>query len=86
MAKISAQRQSVKIGLRVLPIVVACGRTDSFPRRPRRVVNQEVSIAIVAFAPRLDEGGNSVKAQKAIAYVTDKLGINLFSARSVGLK
>jgi len=42
--------------------------------------------AIVAFAPRLDEAGNSVKAQKAIAYVTDKLGINLFSPRSVGLK
>jgi glutaminase len=42
--------------------------------------------AIVAFAPRLDEAGNSVKAQKAIAYVADKLGINLFSPRSVGLK
>jgi glutaminase len=42
--------------------------------------------AIVAFAPRLDEAGNSVKAQKAIAYVTDKLGINLYSPRSVGLK
>jgi glutaminase len=42
--------------------------------------------AIVAFAPRLDEAGNSVKAQKAIAYVADKLGIDLFSPRSVGLK
>lgn len=42
--------------------------------------------AIVAFAPPLDEAGNSVKAQKAIAYVADQLGINLFSPRSVGLK
>lgn len=42
--------------------------------------------AIAAFAPRLDEAGNSVKAQKAIAYIADKLGINLFSPRSVGLK
>jgi glutaminase len=42
--------------------------------------------AIAAFAPRLDEAGNSVKAQKAIDYVADKLGINLYSPRSVGLK
>ena len=42
--------------------------------------------AIAVFAPPLDEAGNSVKAQKSIAYVTDKLGINLFSPRSVGLK
>jgi glutaminase len=42
--------------------------------------------AIAVFAPPLDEAGNSVKAQKVIAYVADKLGINLFSPRSVGLK
>lgn len=42
--------------------------------------------AIAVFAPRLDEAGNSVKAQKAIAYIADKLGLNLFSPRSVGLK
>src|SRR5947199_8472678 len=42
--------------------------------------------AIAVFAPPLDEAGNSVKAQKAIAYVADKLGINLFSPASVGLK
>jgi glutaminase len=42
--------------------------------------------AIAAFAPRLDEAGNSVKAQKAIAYIADKLGLDLFSPRSVGLK
>jgi glutaminase len=42
--------------------------------------------AIAVFAPPLDEAGNSVKAQKAIAYVADQLGMNLFSPRSVGLK
>src|SRR5581483_8398440 len=42
--------------------------------------------AIAVFAPPLDEAGNSVKAQKTIAYVVDQLGINLFSPRSVGLK
>jgi glutaminase len=42
--------------------------------------------AIAAFAPRLDEAGNSVKAQKAIAYIADKLDLNIYSPRSVGLK
>jgi glutaminase len=42
--------------------------------------------AIAVFAPPLDEAGNSVKAQKTIAYVADKLGIDLFSPRSAGLK
>src|SRR5437773_11172142 len=42
--------------------------------------------AIAVFSPRLDEAGNSVKAQKVIEYVTNKLDFNLFSPRSVGLK
>jgi glutaminase len=42
--------------------------------------------AIAVFAPPLDEAGNSVKAQKTIDYVAEKLGINLFSPLSVGLK
>jgi len=42
--------------------------------------------AIAVFSPRLDEAGNSVKAQKVIDYVADKLDMNLFSPRSVGLK
>jgi glutaminase len=42
--------------------------------------------AIAVFAPPLDKAGNSVKAQKTIDYVADKLGIDLFSPRSVGLK
>jgi glutaminase len=42
--------------------------------------------AIAVFAPPLDKAGNSVKAQLAITYVAEKLGINLYSPRSVGLK
>lgn len=42
--------------------------------------------AIAVFSPRLDDAGNSVKAQRVIEYVADKLDYNLFSPRSVGLK
>jgi glutaminase len=42
--------------------------------------------AIAVFAPRLDEAGNSVKAQKVITHVAEKLDYNLFSPKSVGLK
>ena len=42
--------------------------------------------AMAVFAPPLDEAGNSVKAQKAIDYVAAKLGINIFSPASVGLR
>ncbi len=42
--------------------------------------------AIAVFAPPLDEAGNSVKAQKTIEFVAQKLNYNLFSPRSVGLK
>ncbi|HEU4391361.1 MAG TPA: glutaminase A [Blastocatellia bacterium] len=42
--------------------------------------------AIAVFAPPLDEAGNSVKAQKVIEYVAQKLDLNLFSPKSVGLK
>jgi len=42
--------------------------------------------AIAVFAPPLDEAGNSVKAQKVIDYVTEKLNYNLYSPSSVGLK
>jgi len=41
--------------------------------------------AIVGFAPPLDAAGNRVKAQKAIDYIAEKLGLNLFSPRSAGL-
>lgn len=42
--------------------------------------------AIAVFAPPLDEAGNSVKAQKVIAYVAQKLDLNLYSPGAVGLK
>jgi glutaminase len=42
--------------------------------------------AIAVFAPPLDEAGNSVKAQKVIEYVADKLNYNLYSPKSVGWK
>jgi len=42
--------------------------------------------AIAVFSPRLDEAGNSVKAQRVIEYVAHKLDFNVFSPRSVGLK
>ncbi len=42
--------------------------------------------AIAVFAPRLDDAGNSVKAQRVIEYVADHLNYNIFSPGSVGLK
>src|ERR1700751_2988962 len=42
--------------------------------------------AIAVFAPPLDEAGNSVKAQRVIDCVADKLNYNLYSPSSVGLK
>jgi glutaminase len=42
--------------------------------------------AIAVFAPPLDEAGNSVKAQKVIEYVANKLDFDLYSPGSVGLK
>jgi len=42
--------------------------------------------AIAVFAPPLDEAGNSVKAQKVIEYVAQRLNYNLYSPSSVGLK
>jgi glutaminase len=42
--------------------------------------------AIAVFAPPLDEAGNSVKAQKVIDYIAQKLNYNLYSPSSVGWK
>jgi len=36
--------------------------------------------AIVAFSPRLNEAGNSVRAMKAIRFIAGKLGVGLFGA------
>ena len=41
---------------------------------------------IAVVSPPLDSAGNSVKAQRVIEYVAEKLDFNLFSPRSVGLK
>ena len=37
-------------------------------------------LGIAAFSPPLDEFGNSVRAQKAVAAVARALGLNLYSA------
>lgn len=42
-------------------------------------------MGIAAFSPPLDEAGNSVKAQMAIKYVTNKLGINIFGHKKFEL-
>ena|GEM_PF-3106737 len=35
-------------------------------------------MAIAAFAPPLDASGNSVKAQKAIRYISEQLNLNIY--------
>jgi len=37
-------------------------------------------MAIVGFSPRVNEAGNSVRSMKAIEYITDQLGVNLFGS------
>lgn len=36
-------------------------------------------MGIAAFSPRLDESGNSVRAQRAIAYISNRLNLNIYS-------
>lgn len=43
-------------------------------------------LGIAAFAPPLDDAGNSVKAQAAIQYITRELGVNVFSGDTVEIK
>lgn len=38
-------------------------------------------MAIAAFSPRLNEAGNSVRAMKAIAYIVQELGLNLYNVK-----
>lgn len=40
-------------------------------------------LGIAAFAPPLDDAGNSVKAQAAIKYIAQKLGLNVFNGDSI---
>jgi len=37
-------------------------------------------MAIVAFSPRVNDAGNSVRAMKAIEYITNELGVNIFGS------
>jgi glutaminase len=37
-------------------------------------------MAIVGFSPRVNEAGNSVRAMKAIEYISDQLGVNVFGS------
>ncbi len=41
------------------------------------------TFGIAAFAPPLDEAGNSVKAQAVIKYITQKLGVNIFCNNNI---
>lgn len=43
-------------------------------------------LGIAAFAPPLDDAGNSVRAQAAIQYITRELGVNVFSGDTVEIK
>jgi glutaminase len=38
--------------------------------------------AIGAFSPRLNSAGNSVRGQRAIAYLSRGLGLNLFASKA----
>ena len=38
-------------------------------------------MAIAAFSPRLNEAGNSVRAQNAIKYISDELNLSIFDGR-----
>jgi len=37
-------------------------------------------MAIVGFSPRLNDAGNSIRAMKAIEYISDQLGVNVFGS------
>lgn len=43
------------------------------------------TFGIAAFAPPIDEAGNSVKAQLAIKYIMNKLELNVFSGEQVSI-
>ena len=42
-------------------------------------------MGISAFAPPIDKSGNSVKAQLAIKYIMNKLGLNVFSGKQINI-
>ena len=42
-------------------------------------------MGISAFAPPIDESGNSVKAQLAIKYIMNNLGLNVFNGKQINI-
>lgn len=44
------------------------------------------AFGIAAFAPPLDDAGNSVKAQAVIKYITQKLGLNIFRNNNIEIE
>ena len=42
-------------------------------------------LGISAFAPPLDNAGNSVKAQLAIKFIMNKLGLNVFNGEQISV-
>lgn len=44
------------------------------------------AFGIAAFAPSLDDAGNSVKAQAVIKYITQKLGLNIFRNNNIEIE
>ena len=42
-------------------------------------------MGIAAFAPPIDKAGNSVKAQLAIKYIMNKLGLNVFNGKQINV-
>lgn len=44
------------------------------------------TLGIAAFAPPLDGAGNSVKAQKALKYITDRMETNIYSSQRVKIR
>jgi glutaminase len=37
-------------------------------------------MAIVGFSPRLNDAGNSIRAMKAIEYISEKFGLSIFGS------
>ncbi|MFR7823174.1 MAG: glutaminase [Odoribacter splanchnicus] len=60
--------------------------TSGIPVKPESVAAMGCLpgvFGIAAFAPPLDDAGNSVKAQAAIKYIARELGVNVFSGDTV---
>jgi glutaminase len=67
---------------KVFVLALAMQTVDPDTRLPQTCITAPLpccwQMAIAVFAPPLDEAGNSVKAQKAIAFIAKKLGLNIY--------